>query len=350
MKSFYEYLGIPRNASQDDIEKAYRKRYFETDPRTGGNDIEHKNVVKGHTILSNPEVRLRYDRWLMLREYEEMSNKNSNNFTTHDFISKIIKDKKGKKKTLSWIAVILLLSISIIWILFTGQKENKAIITKDEVAVCLEGKEREIKESYVKDNTDELYRDIYDFSNPNNPEFTHIKLPEDKSSKSDSKKQSENELQPYDKVCFSTGEKPYENYFGKGKYDYDSLSELTVTNHSSLDAVVLLTTVQNKVIRHVFINSGTFYTFTKIPQSICNVKVMMGREWNSSKDNGPNYPEGGFMKNVAYSQTSTSQPFNFIANKKGDYINYPTYSMTLHKVVNGNLNSYDINQNEFFKK
>ncbi len=62
----YKILGVPKNATQDDIKKAYRKLAKELHPdlHPGDGKIEErfKRVSAAYALLSDPENRARYDR------------------------------------------------------------------------------------------------------------------------------------------------------------------------------------------------------------------------------------------------------------------------------------------------
>lgn len=152
----------------------------------------------------------------------------------------------------------------------------------------------------------------------------------------------------YTETVYSTGDIPYASVYGKGRFDNNSLSELVITNYSSSEAVVLLVNMLDVVVRNVYIKNGSNYTMKRIPEGYYIVKVMYGNSWNGQKDNGAGNPKGGFMKNVSYSETSYKDRFDFRFDYSGDNISYPTYSMTLHKVTNGNLNTKNISKGDFF--
>jgi DnaJ-class molecular chaperone len=61
--SHYETLGVDRNASPDDIRKAYRKLAVKHHPDKGGDAEKFKAINQAHETLSDPERRARYDQF-----------------------------------------------------------------------------------------------------------------------------------------------------------------------------------------------------------------------------------------------------------------------------------------------
>lgn len=61
MNDYYQTLGIQKNATDDDIKKAYRKLAMKHHPDRGGNADEFKKIEEAHRILSDPQRRAEYD-------------------------------------------------------------------------------------------------------------------------------------------------------------------------------------------------------------------------------------------------------------------------------------------------
>jgi curved DNA-binding protein len=61
MTDFYQTLGVQRNASQDDIKKAYRTLANKHHPDKGGDQAKFKDISVAYDTLSNPQKRADYD-------------------------------------------------------------------------------------------------------------------------------------------------------------------------------------------------------------------------------------------------------------------------------------------------
>ena len=66
-RDYYEVLGVDKNASQDDIKKAYRKKAKECHPDLHPNDkeaeVRFRELNEANEVLSDPDKRARYDQF-----------------------------------------------------------------------------------------------------------------------------------------------------------------------------------------------------------------------------------------------------------------------------------------------
>ncbi len=63
-KDYYKILGVDKNASQDDIKKAFRKLAHEHHPdKKGGDDAKFKEANEAYSVLGDEKKRAQYDQF-----------------------------------------------------------------------------------------------------------------------------------------------------------------------------------------------------------------------------------------------------------------------------------------------
>ncbi len=62
-KDYYKSLGVEKNATKDDIKKAFRKLAHEHHPDKGGNAEKFKEVSEAYSVLSDDQKRAQYDQF-----------------------------------------------------------------------------------------------------------------------------------------------------------------------------------------------------------------------------------------------------------------------------------------------
>ncbi|MFH1145496.1 MAG: DnaJ domain-containing protein, partial [bacterium] len=63
-RDYYEILGVPRHASQEEIKKAFRKLAHQHHPdKHGGDSAKFKEANEAYQTLGNTEKRKSYDQF-----------------------------------------------------------------------------------------------------------------------------------------------------------------------------------------------------------------------------------------------------------------------------------------------
>jgi len=62
-KDYYEILGVGRNATSDEIKRAYRKLAQQFHPDKGGDEKKFKEINEAYQVLSDPQKRSQYDKF-----------------------------------------------------------------------------------------------------------------------------------------------------------------------------------------------------------------------------------------------------------------------------------------------
>jgi len=93
----YSTLGVPRNASQEEIKKAYRKLAMTHHPDKGGNPTEFQKLNDAYEVLSNADKRVQYDNpsARMNNPFGGGQQFDQNNFDLSDIFNQIFGGGRG---------------------------------------------------------------------------------------------------------------------------------------------------------------------------------------------------------------------------------------------------------------
>src|SRR5580700_2617890 len=62
-RDYYEVLGVGKDASADEIKKAFRKAAVEHHPDRGGDEAKFKELNEAYEVLKDSDKRQRYDQF-----------------------------------------------------------------------------------------------------------------------------------------------------------------------------------------------------------------------------------------------------------------------------------------------
>lgn len=361
MKNFYQILGVPINATNEEIKTAYRKLATKFHPDKNGGDKYFEEMFKevqiAYEILGNNFSRKEYD--IKLRDYLEgrkpkpsenpTSSTSSNSYSSsssqnyrHENTTQQSKNStnnqsnnKQNNNTSDFgcgTVFILLFSLSVIWFLWKqcSKKANyNDNLDYSDSAMAVVDSAIAVADSaaYVVDTAAAITVDsatIVEFNNSN--------------------ENYETQQKPLTFNSLENGDSPLNDCFGNGKFQGNAY--ITFKNSNETDAIVCLVNYYtDKTIRNEYIQAGTDYTMSKIPSGTYFLKVYYGNDWNINKSNFCG-SKGGFNFDENFSK---SDGYNDLIEIENSSTSYTTGTITLYKVANGNMNSEQINASEFFK-
>jgi hypothetical protein len=101
----------------------------------------------------------------------------------------------------------------------------------------------------------------------------------------------------------------------------------------------------DRTIRNEYIQAGSTFKMTNIPNGTYYIKAFYGKDWNPNKTMNNGQIKGGFDTDFHFSK---SDGYSDRLTLSDNGYQYSTYSVTLYSVLNGNMSQKDINETEFF--
>jgi hypothetical protein len=142
------------------------------------------------------------------------------------------------------------------------------------------------------------------------------------------------------------GSSPYNAFFGAGAYNKGHQNWITFKNGYQTDAIVCLVNYYSgKTIRNEYIQAGTSFQMTNLPNGTYYMKVFSGKDWNPTKSLANGKIKGGFDTEESFYQ---SKDYKDLLQLKDDGYQYSTGEITLYKVSNGNMQTQQMSENSFF--
>lgn len=126
MKDYYDILGVPPNASKEDIKRAYRILATQFHPdKNNGNEERFKEVLEAYRILSLESSRSQYDR-----EYNA-SQADRKNKTEKEEVEKTFEGTDFSKKTFIIPVAISILFVAVLIVIVTINKSSNISTTTE---------------------------------------------------------------------------------------------------------------------------------------------------------------------------------------------------------------------------
>lgn len=122
---------------------------------------------------------------------------------------------------------------------------------------------------------------------------------------------------------------------------------LEVNVGSGTDVVIKVINLKTeKSVRYVFINSGTTYTISNIPEGQYYLKIAYGKNWFMKEDNGRCL--GKFIRNPIYEKGEDIM--DFTRQYRNDGVSIPSFKLSLDVIstdISNSFNSQNISENDF---
>lgn len=282
MKDYYRILGIPENASEQDVKLAYRRlaKRYHPDMNAGAKGAEEKfkEIVEAYGILSDPDLRRSYDTKRNYRSFY------SNVSFTPPRAEKEKKDPRKKEYSPEELR-------------YAREKHRRRILQHMQ-------KRKKLLVGMIISFVLFMFGAAYFES------WIDTKRAEQKHSIDSVIEAQMRKQEAARRTTIDDMDSPYDSVFGPGIYVWPTDNEIVVYNSKS-DAVICVLDSAGKTIRNEFAHAGIGFIFRDMPNGRFRIKVYTGKNWNVNKKIPDGRPLGGFASDERFFLLSTG-PYTLI--------------------------------------
>lgn len=272
MKNYYEVLGVPETASDEDIKRAYRAlaKRWHPDKNAGNKAAEEKfkEILEAYNTLTDPLLRSQHDRKLQYKHY-------------YSGAYVFTEEKQPKHRDPARPDVPEYSEAFKKWQMRRSaehiKRRKRILVGMIAMFICFMGM------AWV---------------------FSYYREQQEAEEEAQLKKQAAAQIalaEQERKMHIETLDSPYDTIFGPGVYHSLSYNSITVTN-GPLAAVVCLQETQSpfRTIRNDYIEPNMSFGWKQVPDGEYFIKVYLGSDWSMTKSMADGHARGGFTKNELY--------------------------------------------------
>lgn len=280
MKDYYRILGVPENATEQEIKLAYRRlaKRYHPDVNAGAKGAEErfKEIAEAYDTLSDFSLRKAYDQ---KRSYRGFYSGDISFFTSEKSAEK--KDPRRKEYAPEDLARARARHKSRVT---AHMQKRRKLLYGMGITFILFLVGAAFFESWIDKQREEQSK------------IMAIAMAE-KRRKMDQAR----------KLTIENMDSPYDSLFGAGKYIWPTPNEIVVYNSKS-DAIICLVDSAGRTIRNEFARAGIAFVFRDMPSGTFYVKVYSGENWDTQKKIPESHCAGGFTVNEQFYRIRTG-PF-----------------------------------------
>jgi curved DNA-binding protein CbpA len=276
VQSYYDILGISRDAGEIEIKAAFRRlaKQYHPDKNPNGKE-QFEKILVAYEVLIDTASRSQYDLKLKYGNAQNYSEKKTQqrtqkewNFSDEELKRRQYFQEHYKKEYERY--------SKSVHVPKKNYNEYKYILFAAPIAV---GLFMFIINGFEKNNTKEQKK-------------THVAAKPEKGIRKDELKYTAD---------------PFTAYFGKEVIDLEANRNFEIKNLSSKDVVIALFNEKDKFVRSAVVKSGLGVTLEQLPDSELNIRFVSGNYWKTGKEHRDLEVIGGFTEKEKYSILNTRE-------------------------------------------